>query len=140
MAIGIYPSLFFTVALLVTTAYFLMGGLPLLILQHDTALDARFVRRFFAVYYQAATVAAVGACLGYALWGRFGFALGAALLVGVVRALRRALIPAMQQLGERIEAADVQAIARFKRVHAAALGVNLAQLMVLVWGTLQLQL
>ena len=31
-----FAALGFTVALLVTTAYFLMGGLPLLILKHDT--------------------------------------------------------------------------------------------------------
>ena len=33
MASAIYAALFFTVVLFVTTAYFLMGGLPLLILQ-----------------------------------------------------------------------------------------------------------
>ena len=51
---ALYASFFFTVALLVTTAYFLMGGLPLLTLKHDTPLDARFVRGFFNVYYRAA--------------------------------------------------------------------------------------
>lgn len=45
-------ALFFTVVLLVTTAYFLMGGLPLLVLQHDTPLDGRFIRRFFDIYYK----------------------------------------------------------------------------------------
>jgi hypothetical protein len=40
MTATIYPALFFSVVLLVTTAYFLMGGLPLLILKHDTSIDA----------------------------------------------------------------------------------------------------
>ena len=44
-----YIALFFTVVLLVTTAYFIMGGIPLLILAHDTPLDGRFVRRFFEI-------------------------------------------------------------------------------------------
>jgi hypothetical protein len=47
MAAAIYPALVFTVALLVTTAYFLLGGLPLLVLDHQTAVDARFVRAFY---------------------------------------------------------------------------------------------
>ena len=57
---ALYASFFFTVALLVTTAYFLMGGLPLLTLKHDTPLDARFVRGFFDVYYRAAFWASLG--------------------------------------------------------------------------------
>lgn len=46
MPLALYPALLFTVALLVTTAYFLLGGLPLLVLDHDTSLDARFIRGF----------------------------------------------------------------------------------------------
>ncbi len=72
---ALYASFFFTVALLVTTAYFLMGGLPLLTLKHDTPLDARFVRGFFNVYYRAAFWASLGAFVSYALWGRYPFAL-----------------------------------------------------------------
>lgn len=85
---AIYPAIFFTVAMLVTTAYFIMGGFPLLILKHDTTLDARFIRGFFNVYYKAAFVTALGACVSYALWGRFGFALGAAALLGGAVVLR----------------------------------------------------
>ncbi len=59
--VALFPALFFTVALLVTTAYFLLGGLPLLVLQHDTPTDARFVRGFFNVYYRAALVTSAGA-------------------------------------------------------------------------------
>ena len=35
-------ALFFTVVLLVMTTYFIMGSIPLLVLKHDTPLDARF--------------------------------------------------------------------------------------------------
>lgn len=138
MAFAIYPSLFFTVALLVTTAYFLMGGLPLLVLDHDTGLDARFVRGFFNVYYRAATVTASGAALSYALWGRFAFAIGALALVALALLLRRQLLAAMARLGERIQAADAAAIHAFRRVHGMALAANAAQLVLIVWGVLRL--
>jgi hypothetical protein len=138
MSAALYPALVFTVILLLTTAYFILGGLPLLVLQHDVPLDARFVRGFFSVYYRAAFWASLGACVSYALWGRFGFAIGAAALAVVARLLRRYLLPVMEHLGTRIEANHAEAIRHFRRVHATALLVNVAQLVVVVWGTLQL--
>jgi len=138
MPSAIYAALFFTVALLVITTYFLLGGLPLLVLKHDMPLDARFIRGFFNVYYRVAFWAAVGACVSYALWGRFGFAVGAAAIAVVATLLRWRFLPVMQRLGSQIEANDGEAIPRFRRVHATALLINLAQLAVLVWGTIQL--
>ena len=138
MAAAVYPAFFFTVALLFTTGYFLLGGLPLLVLKHDVPLDARFIRGFFNVYYNAAFWTAVGACASYALWGHIGFALGAALIAALATLLRSYLLPAMQQLGSQIEANDGTAIRRFRRVHVIALLLNFAQLVVLVYGTLQL--
>ena len=138
MSAAVYPAFFFTVAMLVTTAYFLLGGLPLLILAHDAPLDARFIRSFFNAYYKAAFWTALGYCASYALWGRFGFAIGALALAAVAVGLRKSLVPAMDQLGARIEAADGTAIHQFRRVHATALAINLAQLVLLVWGTLSL--
>lgn len=138
MSSAIYGALFFTVALLVTTAYFLMGGLPLLILKHDVPLDARFIRSFFRVYYRAAFWTSLGACFSYALWGRYTFAVGAALIAALTTILGKQLLLAMQQLGARIEASDERAIQRFRRVHAAALLVNLTQLVVVVWGIIKL--
>ena len=82
--------------------------------------------------------AAFGACTSYALWGRLGFALGAAALAVIAVLLRRQLLPAMQELGGQIEANTDGAIRRFRRAHAMALLVNLAQLVVIVWGTIQL--
>jgi hypothetical protein len=138
MALAIYPALGFTVAMLVTTAYFLMGGLPLLVLKHDTPLDARFVRAFFNLYYKLAFATSLGACVSYALWGKPLFAVGAAALLGATLVLRRTLIPAMQQLGSRIEGDDQRAIRDFRRVHIAALAVSLAQLALIVWGIIRL--
>ena len=58
MSAAMIAAMFFTVALLVTTAYFIMGSIPLLVLKHDTPLDERFVRGFFHVYYLCAFVTA----------------------------------------------------------------------------------
>ncbi|RYY93562.1 MAG: hypothetical protein EOO24_26540 [Comamonadaceae bacterium] len=138
MSVAIYPAFFFTVALLFTTAYFLLGGLPLLVLEHDIPLDAQFIRRFFEVYYHTAFWTAVGACVSYALWGRYAFAVGAAGLAGLAVLLRRSLLPAMQQLGQQIQNAHADAIRRFRRVHATALLLNVLQLAAVVYGTLQL--
>ena len=135
-----FAALFFTVILMVTTAYFLMGGLPLLILQHDTPLDARFVRSFFDVYYKAAFVAATGAAVSYALSSRPVFALGNAGVAVLVLLLRAKLIAAMAQLGGLIQQGEVQAIRRFRRVHGTALAMNLVQLIGLVWGLIHISL
>ena len=78
MPAALITALFFTVALLVTTAYFLLGSVPLLVLKHDTPLDARFVRGFFNTYYLGAMVTAGAAAVSYAVAGNPGFAAGAA--------------------------------------------------------------
>ncbi len=137
---ALMPAFFFTVALLVTTAYFLMGGLPLLILQHDTPVDARFIRGFFNLYYRAALVTAVGAAASYAWLGWLGFAAGTAAIALAAALLRSRLIPAMEQLGSQIQTGDEAARVRFRRVHGAALTVNLVQLVALVWGLTRISL
>ena len=88
MPAAMYAALFFTVALLVTTAYFLMGSVPLLILKHDTPLDSRFVRGFFNTYYLAAMFTVTGTSLSCAFAGRSAFAIGAAMLAILAAILR----------------------------------------------------
>ena len=138
MSLAVYPALFFTVALLVTNAYFLMGGLPLLVLDHSTALDARFVRTFFNIYYRAAFVNMVGACLSFAALGRPSYAGGAVLLALALVMLRRKLMQALEQLGTQIQVNGSSAIWRFRQVHLMALFVNLLQLILLVWALIKL--
>ena len=67
MSAALIAAIFFTVALLVTTAYFIMGSLPLLVLKHDTPMDARFVRGFFNIYYRAAFITAAGTAISLKL-------------------------------------------------------------------------
>ena len=138
MVWGMYGAFLFTVALIVFTAYFLLGGLPLLVLKHDVPLDARFVRAFFDVYYKLAFWAAIGAAVSYALWGRFAFAVGAAGIAVLVTILRKHFLNAMEEVGARIEARDADPIRRFRRMHGAALLINVVLLVVLVWGTIRL--
>jgi hypothetical protein len=133
-----YLSIFFTVVLLVTTAYFILGGLPLLVLAHDTPVDGRFVRRFFEVYYSAALVGSLGSTASYALWGKPSLAIGSAAIASVVLFLRRIILPAMERLSARIQLSDAGAISAFRKVHGAALLINLIQLVLVVWGVLQI--
>lgn len=135
-----YGALVSTVALLMVTTYFLMGGLPLLILKHDTPMDAWFVRGFFRIYYKIAFVAALATATSYALWGRPAFALGAVAIALAVVVLRRKLIPVMEQLDVRIQARHASAVRSFRKVHCMALLFNAAQLVVLVWSTTKLSL
>lgn len=138
MVWGMYGAFIFTVALIVFTAYFLLGGLPLLVLKHDVPLDARFVRAFFNVYYKVAFWAAMGAAVSYAVWGRVAFALGAAGIAVLVSVLRKRFLRAMEDVGAQIDGSDTEPIRRFRRMHGAALLINVAVLAVLVWGTIRL--
>jgi len=134
MPAAMIAALVFTVALLVTTAYFIMGGLPLLVLQHDTPLDARFVRNFFNLYYRAALITAAGTSICYALAGRADLAAGAAGLALMAVVLRRSLIPKMDALGAQIQSAALDAIPGFRKTHLAAILINVVQLVVIVWS------
>jgi hypothetical protein len=140
MSIAIYPALVFTVVLLMTTAYFLFGGLPLLILDHGTSLDASFVRGFFNIYYKASFIAATGTAISFAGLGRFSFAFGAAALALVALVLRDKLTAAMDRLAAQIRVSEPFAVRRFKRVHSLALLVNLVQLIIVVWALIQFSL
>lgn len=126
--------------LLVTTGYFLTGGLPLPVLVHDTPVDERFVRRFFDLYCRAAVVAAVGAAAGHAFWGRLPLAIGAAAMAAPAMLLRRRILPAMERVAAQLRTGDAGAVKRFRRLHCAAFPVNLAQLVALVWGVTRLSL
>ena len=127
-------ALIFTVALLVTTAYFLMGSVPLLTLKHDTPVDARFIRSFFNTYYLAAMFTAAATSVSCAFAGQPVFAVGAAALAILAVALRAKVIPQMDRLRDQLQAEHAGAIAAFRRIHRTAILINLAQLVLVVWG------
>jgi hypothetical protein len=127
-------ALFFTVALLVTTLYFILGSIPLLVLKHDTPLDASFVRGFFNIYYRAAVVTASATSISYAFAGRPALASGAAALALLAVALRKRIIPKMETLGAQIQSNSMDAIPGFRRTHITAIAINVGQLVVIVWS------
>ena len=134
MPASLLLALFFTVAMLVTTAYFILGSVPLLVLKHDTPMDSRFVRVFFNTYYRAAMFTASAAAVSYAIADRPGFAAEAAALALVAIILRRMVIPKMEALGSEIQTSGEDAIRRFRRMHISAIAFNVAQLVLLVWS------
>ena len=138
MSAAMFAALGFTVALLVTTAYFIMGSIPLLILKHDTPLDARFVRGFFNIYYVAAFITATATAISYAIAGRAGLAGGAAALALIAIVLRKKVIPKMDALGEQIQSNYMDAIPGFRRTHITAILINIAQLAAIVWSLVAL--
>ncbi len=125
-------ALFFTVALLVVTAYFFLGSVPLLILKHDNPTDAKFIRSFYDTYYRIAFVVALGTTVSYALSTRPSFAAGAAIITILAWIIRRKFIPKMEALGAQIQANGMDSIPVFRKIHKTAIGINVAQLVAIL--------
>jgi hypothetical protein len=138
MSGAIIAALFFTVALLVTTAYFILGSIPLLVLRHDTPLDARFVRGFFNIYYVCAFTTAGATSISYVFAGRPVIATGAAGLALIAAVLRKMVIPKMDSLGAQIQSDYMDAIPGFRKIHIAAILINIVQLAAIVWSLIAL--
>jgi len=122
-----------TVLLMVTTAYFIMGAVPLLVLRHNTPLDARFVRGFFNIYYFAAFFTATATAISFALAGYPVISMGAAGLALMAVILRSRIIPKMETLGEQILAGALESIPGFRRIHVLAIVMNVLQMVLIVW-------
>ena len=140
MTASLIAALFFTVALLAVTTYFILGSLPLLILKHDTPLDSRFIRGFFNIYYLAATFTASATALSYAFAGRAVFAAGAGALALLAALLRRTVIPKMDSLRDQMQVSESSAIPGFRRMHVVAILINVAQLGLIVWSLVALSM
>ena len=140
MSVTLIAALFFTVALLVTTTYFLMGSVPLLILKHDTPMDSRFVRGFFDTYYLVTMSTASATAVSYVFAGWPVLAAGAAALALLAAILRRTLIPKMDSLRAQIQVSGASAISAFRRIHVTAILVNLTQLALIVWSLIAVSL
>jgi len=133
MSAALLVALCCTGVLLLTTAYFFLGAVPLLTLRHDTPMDARFVHGFFNTYYLAAMGIAAATAASYALAGRPALALEATTFAVLAALLRRAVLPRMAVLQARVEAGETGVASSFRRIHTTALLVNLAQLVAIVW-------
>jgi hypothetical protein len=133
MSGALIAAIIFTVALLVTTAYFIMGSIPLLVLKHDTPMDARFVRGFFNIYYRAAFITAAGTAVSSLLAGRPAVAAVTTGLALIALGLREAVIPKMDAIGAKIQS-DFDAIPGFRKLHFLAIMINIVQLALIVWS------
>lgn len=122
------------VILLVWMGFFMLGSLPLMILKHDTPLDARFIRGLFDVYYKAVMVVAVAGTLSHALGHRPSTTV-AMMLIGLVAfASRRAILSRMDTLRATMTAADAQGIRRFRKLHVVGMSLNFVQLLGICFG------
>ena len=104
------------------------------------AMDGNFVRGFFNIYYRVAMFSAGATAVSYALAGRFVFAAGAAALTVLAVLLRQQVIPRMDAMRAQIQASGTDAIPGFRRLHVTAILVNLAQLVLIVWGLITLSM
>ena len=126
-------ALFSTIPLLMCMGYFFMGSLPLLVLKHDTPMDARFIRGFFNTYYVGVFCTATVPTISYALVGHFSFSAGMVAIGALALFLRKEVLSGMDGLRARIESGDSTAISDFRHIHIVGMVVNLVQLVVLVW-------
>jgi hypothetical protein len=116
------------VLLLVWMGFFMLGSLPLMILKHDTPMDARFIRGLFDAYYKAVMVVAAAGTLACAVAQRP--ALTAVMIAVGALAFwsRRRILPRMDGLRATMTANDAQGISRFRRLHVLGMLLNVAQL------------
>ena|SRR2546423_14473561 len=129
-----------TVALLVWMGFFMMSSLPLLILKHDTPLDARFIRGLFNLYYVAITITATVGALSYALANRPTIALGVGFVAACGFAGRHWFVARMDRVRSTMTADDSAAIRRFRRLHVVGMLLNVALLAGFCVGMTQLSL
>ncbi len=130
-------ALFLTIPLLICMGYFFMGSLPLLVLNHDSPLDSRFIRGFFNTYYISVFCTALIAMTGYALAGHLAFSVGMVTITALALVLRKVVLTRMDVLRIRLESASPTAISDFRRIHIAGMVANFVQLVALVWGLFQ---
>ena len=129
-----------TVAMLIWMGFFMMGSLPLLILKHDTPLDARFIRGLFGVYYMGLIVIAPPGALVLALAGKPMPALAFGGIVAIGVSGRRWIVGGMDALRLVMTADDAAAIRRFRMFHIGGMLLNMLQLGSFVFGMTRVSL
>ncbi|MEJ6023111.1 hypothetical protein [Ramlibacter sp. PS4R-6] len=124
----------FTVLLLFWMGFFTLGSLPLMILKHDTLLDARFIRGLFDVYYKAVMVVSTGGAASYALARHPVSATAMCVIFLVAYLSRRAVLPRMDSLRTRDEPMEPPQVRSFRRLHVGGMALNFTQLIGLCFG------
>ena len=136
----IYLSLLFAVSLVVINTYFLLGGLPLLTLKHDSETDATFIGKFFKLSCQLSIVSTIGAIFSFGLWGTWLFVAGSSGIFCMTLFFRTQVLPRMLTQATLIREGDIQATARFRRFHVAILVLLLINIVLLVYALVHLSI
>lgn len=133
-------AMFSTVILKVWMGFFTLGSLPLLVLKHDTPLDARFIRGLFDVYYLAVMFTSTVGAVAFALAQRYHFAL-VFCAIGVIGVTsRRFVLSRMDRLRATMTPEDATGIRRFRALHIGGMAANFAQLMFIAVGMTKVSL
>ena len=122
------------VILLVWMGFFMLGSLPLMILKHDTPLDARFIRGLFDVYYKAVMVVAAAGTLAHALAQRPVTTVAMAVIGVVAFWSRRVILSRMDRLRMTMTATDTAGIRQFRKLHVMGMSLNVVQLLTICFG------
>lgn len=122
------------VLLLVWMGFFMLGSLPLMILKHDTPLDARFIRGLFDVYYKAVMVVASAGVLAHALAKKPVTATAMVAIGLVAYSSRRYILGRMDLLRVSMTATDHVRIRRFRELHVLGMVLNVVQLVAICAG------
>ena len=117
-------ALISAVLLIVWMGFFMMGSLPLLVLKHDTPLDAGFIRGLFNVYYKAIMATAAVGALSAVIAGRPAIAAALACIGGVGLAGRLWFVQRMDRVRSTMTADDTAAIRQFRRLHISGMLLN----------------
>ncbi|MBI2770806.1 MAG: hypothetical protein HYX47_14360 [Burkholderiales bacterium] len=133
-------ALLATVGLLISMGFFMLGSLPLLILKHDTPLDARFIRGLFHYYYRAVLVTSTAATIAYAFAKRPAFSLGMCVVAVLALIAHRLVIGRMDALRGTMTPEDAVGIHSFRRWHVGGMAFNVLQLATVAYGLTGLSL
>jgi hypothetical protein len=130
-------ALVFTVLLLMSLGFSVLGSTPLLILKHDVAMDSRVVRQVFHYCYRLVTVMAVVASLAYAFAGRPLLSAGIGCIAVVAIVMHHWLLTRMDALRATMHEGDTAALSRFRRLHVTGIALNAVQLVAMGFATTQ---
>ncbi|MET0312375.1 MAG: hypothetical protein ABW051_10020 [Burkholderiaceae bacterium] len=117
------------VLLLVWMGFFQLGSLPLMILKHDTPLDARFIRGLFDVYYKAVLTVGVAGILTHALAHRPWTTVGMVAICAIAWLSRRLIVSRMDAIRAVMTPEDAVRIREFRKLHVMGMVLNFVQLL-----------
>ena len=131
-------ALFSTVAMLFFMGLLMFSTLPLLVLKHDTPLDARFICGVFNTFLVAMILAATLATVSWVIVGQAGFALRMGCIGAYAFAVRLWVLSRMDRVRDTMQTTDPAYAAKFRRLHVSGMLLNFAQLGFLALSLTQL--